>query len=736
VVEVAGADPALVTLEIRPLEELFTDLVIDEQIDSDPENLEVPADVLEAYDVEPGEDGAYVFVPREDVQGELQPGRARLPRGGVQGTVASSVGPFSCGSDITFPLGLNSPPTFSVVPNVSVDFQYSSGSGLERLVATGGATLTASYKPRLQAAVQGKITCRARLLGMTISVPGPIALIVGGYVPIGIGFEASGTVTVAQVGFDATFQDSFSVQVGVDCSTGSCEAVAGAPEPAAPSSPPPPPFRWVLPNVLTDFNVALGLSAYGYFELRIGNPLWETLQLKMVEGQAGVTQTANLAPKLTQIENTTSASSYKLSLYAKVGSGVSLNNILEFLNINVAAFEVKAELDVANSPSAATTPDGSLTFAGPVAVGQQVEATVVLKDVTYLGLQNVEEVRFYRKDSLVLLERAAVSRTQDGQTEYVARWTATASDLGEEFGVFVKTFVPIIEFEIEPNSLRTLEERELGWSAAVTFPPQIAEETNEALVVVVTNESGSPVAGAAVALSATGGTVGTSSGTTDSDGRFETTARLSAGEPALTIVIEVRETPGGELRASETVVATRSAFALDSFFWNTQNGCTTEGRCTTVFANTPTELSVTTTYADEYPNPACIGLTASAHAVVQTGPDGVVTIAGELRADETADCLDLHSQALIRFSVESSSFAYTLDVDLSQNPRAGGVALSRFHLQSFGVGISPVVCVPMGLNPTLCPDPPATTGVLEPGPYTIFARTLSESIPFTLTLTP
>jgi len=86
------------------------------------------------------------------------------------------------------------------------------------------------------------------------------------------------------------------VEVGIDCTAGPCEAVAGAPAPVPPASPPPPPFQWVLPNVLTDFNVAVGISAFGYFELRVGNPLWETLQLKMVEGQAGLAQTANFAP--------------------------------------------------------------------------------------------------------------------------------------------------------------------------------------------------------------------------------------------------------------------------------------------------------------------------------------------------------------------------------------------------------------------------------------------------------
>jgi hypothetical protein len=408
VIDVDESDPALVTLEILPLDALFAELVIDERFDSGPENLAVPPEIADAYHVEQGEDGATVFVPKE-------PDPEALEARGVQGTVADEVGPFKCESNVTFPLGLSAPPTFTISPSVSVDLQYSTANGLERLVATGGASLTASYKPRMQAAVTGKKTCKAVLFGMTIAVPGPLAFVVGGYVPVGIGFEASGTVTLVDLGFDAAWQDSFSVEVGVDCTSGSCEAVAGAPEPT-PTGAPPPPFQWVVPNLLTDFDVALEVSAFGFFELRIGNPLWQLLQLSMVEGQAGVAQTANFAPALTQFLNPGAASHYDLKLFAKVGSGVSLANILEFFQVSLASFEVKGEVDLADSPTASTTPDGSLTFASPVAAGEEVEATVVLQDVTYLPLQNVEEVRIYRRDGLQLVQRAAVARSQDGQT--------------------------------------------------------------------------------------------------------------------------------------------------------------------------------------------------------------------------------------------------------------------------------------------------------------------------------
>ena len=569
VVDVVGADPTFVTLEVRPLDELFADLAIDETIDSNPENLDVPADVLEHYHVESGEDGAYVFVPRDDAPPPLESEPRRRPRGGVQGTTTTSaLGPFVCRSEFTAQIGLNAPPTFSVTPGVSVDFQYSSEEGLQRLVATGGATVSFSYKPRIQAAFQGKLTCKARVLGLTISVPGPIAFIVGGYVPIGVGLEVSGTVTFAQFGFDAAWSDSFSVRVGVDCASGACEPVAEAPDPAPPATPPPPPLQLVLPNVISDFNVAVSLSAFGYFELKVGNPLWEYLQVSLVEGRAGIELSGNFAPRVSQFANATSASSYKLALFAKVGAGVSINDILQLfsLNVNLAMFELKGAIDLANSPTAATAPDGSLAFDGPVTQGDEVVARVILKDTTFLGLLNVDEVRIYRRDGVSSELKATIpgadgTTVGEGFVEYTGTWTATFFDPGSEFGVVVKTLLPILEFEIENDSLRTLEEGEGedAWTAAVTFPLVITEETDEDLVVVVNDENGEPVAGASVELAATGGTTGVASGTTGADGRFATTARLAAGETELAIDVTVRDGPGGEVRATETVIASTTA---------------------------------------------------------------------------------------------------------------------------------------------------------------------------------
>jgi hypothetical protein len=133
--------------------------------------------------------------------------------------------------------------------------------------------------------------------------------------------------------------------------------------------------------------------------------------------------------------------------------------------------------------------------------------------VTYLGLENVEEVWIYRKDGAGLTLRDAVVRAGDGQTEYVGRFDAVSADLGAEFGVLVKTTIPVLEFEIENDSVRTLEESDLDWTVTASLPSPLVPGVGEALDVFVTAPStGDDVAGAHVTLSVAGGSANPTSG--------------------------------------------------------------------------------------------------------------------------------------------------------------------------------------------------------------------------------
>jgi hypothetical protein len=70
-------------------------------------------------------------------------------------------------------------------------------------------------------------------------------------------------------------------------------------------------------------------------------------------------------------------------------------------------------------------------------------------------------------------------------------------------------------------------------------------------------------------LSATGGTVGASSGTTDADGEFTTSATMATGQTQITIDVTAFDQPGGDELADDSVTAqllTDGSAVLDSVF--------------------------------------------------------------------------------------------------------------------------------------------------------------------------
>jgi hypothetical protein len=449
-VELLGSDTR-VTLEIVPLDVLFDELVIDETIPGTDANTAVPDEVAAAFEVDRLADGTWVFVEKEAAASTARTLAAREAPSTIaqsSGTTAveAEVGPFSCTSDVAWPLGLDGASTFQLLQTMSIDLQYSTENGLERLVANGEITAQAVIKPRLQTAVSGKVACRVQLLGITIPVPGPLALVVGTYVPIGVGFEVEGTVNFANLGVDITQQATYSAQVGIDCTSGECTGVGETHNESSGD------FRPVVPNPVQQFQVSAAIRGFGYFEVRLGNPLWQLLQIEALEGKAGREGTITLAPLLSQLENPNSASEYRLAGFASVGTGVEIQELFEALSFSIASFEARSELELARSPT------GSFSFGGPGVVGGTVHATLQLASPTFLGIENVQEVRFYRKDGSTLIEKASVPRTSPGQTTYVGEWQVTPFDVGASFAAVVVTeLLPVLGFEVENNSLRVLE---------------------------------------------------------------------------------------------------------------------------------------------------------------------------------------------------------------------------------------------------------------------------------------
>jgi len=439
----------LVTLAIVPLDVLFAELEIRETLPFSDEHAEIPDWIDELFEAERQEDGTWVFTEREgaDALSGLN------ARGVPVGTVADEL----CSSPTPFPIGFAAGLSLQLQQSFAIDLEYSTTNGLERLVAEGQITATASFKPRVTAAVTGSIECKWKLLQLNIPLPGPLAAVFGAQLPVGAGFKIEGSIQAAQFGFDAVSQFQSTTSAGISCVAGNCEPVTTSTNESTGS------LTLVTPDPSTQFTVTAAIRGFGYAELCLGNPIWSLLQLCMLEAQGGLEQTLSWSPTTVQLSNTTAASDYKLLLYFTIGAKAELANVLEFFTVNLASISYRQDHELARSP------EGSFEFEGPVALGETARATLQLTNVDYVGVENVQDVRFYRRDSsLSLIQKAVVQRTSAGQTTYEAEWEATSGDLGAEFGAVVVTRIPLLEFEVEKNSLRTLEEGERGDAGNVT----------------------------------------------------------------------------------------------------------------------------------------------------------------------------------------------------------------------------------------------------------------------------
>ena len=176
-----------VTLQLLSLREMFPTLNLTETMDLSRAQLSIAPALSAAYDIT--RTGNTVnFAPK--------PGPARAPIG------TSALPPFTnCETSLpSLPMTLSAPPIFSATLNLGLDLVVTSANGLERFVITGAPAFKVEGGITATAAFEAKVECKVELLVLRIPVGGPLSLVLGGLVPVGVGFEVGGKVTVASVG--------------------------------------------------------------------------------------------------------------------------------------------------------------------------------------------------------------------------------------------------------------------------------------------------------------------------------------------------------------------------------------------------------------------------------------------------------------------------------------------------------------------------------------------------------
>ena len=464
-VQTVGGD-YVVTLERVPARQMFPRLQLRELFDLSQAEVVFPADLQSSYTI--ARDGnTYTFAP---IPGrvELNPSSAKPATASgdrLQKAAASSdfkIGPFKCKSTLDGAAGagsevlaLSSPPVFSASFKPSVDVIYTEANGLERFVLVAEPAFSGTVGLQAVVAFEGKITCEVELLSIRLPIGGPIALIIGGQLPVGMGVELGGKLTVANFGVSATASVSTALRLGLGCPDGTNCAVVTEVDPLKTAFTP----QMDLPLLVEDIRLEPSLSIYGYIKASIGNPFLRALRFDAFKATVGPSLKGSFAPKSAQMFDPAYQSSYKLVGEIKAGADTNFIDLAAFLGLNnIAANALELSADIASTPA------GTVTANKVNAVlGETVEFTVKLDPtkidfLPVVGPYNVKRVVLVRDISAVPLlgavskEVASVDAVR-GQTEFKLSFTpASAAEAGptDKFYAFVvTTLLPTDLFALE-----------------------------------------------------------------------------------------------------------------------------------------------------------------------------------------------------------------------------------------------------------------------------------------------
>jgi hypothetical protein len=449
----ASGSRQVVTLQPLPVNQLFAALELRERFDLSQAEVRYPDDVLARFDVQ--RDGnRYVFTER--------PGTRQLavPRKRAQAATGTFVlPPFGdCEASSPFdevPLSVDGPLSFAVTLSPDYEIEYSVAGGLKKLLLQADPKLEMTAAVEMKIATEATFGCKLTLFQFVVPTTGPMSWIASGLVPVGIGFEVGGEITVAGAEIAGKVVAQGEAKLGIDCASGSCGVVnsfAKGPVEVEPSV--------QLPSLGTDPRVEPSLSLFTFVELNIGNPLLQSLQFGAFEAKLAGTLSGSFATRAVQIADTGYRANYGASIDLEAGAGVGLEDVLDLFDLDdLVTLEFTESLPLAASPGGSVAADKASFVAGdPVNFKVEIKPATAAFIPSLGAPYNVERILIVRKLPANVVEIGSVTASA-GQTNFTIPWTATTSGKADEFYAFVVT-------KLLPSDLLALELGQASGAAA------------------------------------------------------------------------------------------------------------------------------------------------------------------------------------------------------------------------------------------------------------------------------
>lgn len=416
-----------ITLKLAPIPELFPGLDIDQDFDLSQAEFTVPETITAAYDV--SRTGTkFRFVPK--TRNNLQTADVATPAGtfafdqGCEGEVNGA----GLGPGAAPPFVFETLPSFDLDLSPRLQIRRTPGGEIKRFAVSVDSTMRLEAAVAATVAFEGKVECKAELVVYRVPIGGAVSLVIGGLVPVGIGFELAGKVTVAQVkaGYSSVTRAKAVTGLACDAECGFLGEITDFTSTNTPTVDVP---------AIEDFRVEPDFTGFLYAEGDVGNPFLNSLRFEAFEFKAGPKLEIKAAPPATQIAAADFSSNYKVVLKAFAGFGDDIEKVLNILGVVAVGDEVlEISTDIAESPTGLMRADKAEFVAGDVV---NFAVTLDADRTAFLGLYNLSEIVLMRNAG-GLREVARVIAIE-GQREFNIRWPAPSAGRSTELHAFVVT---------------------------------------------------------------------------------------------------------------------------------------------------------------------------------------------------------------------------------------------------------------------------------------------------------
>ncbi len=426
-VDAAGGQ-TVVRLLPASMRELFPNLSVNEVIDMSRAEVRFNPDIAARYDITRS-GNRYDFRPRPGATSSSGTERARA-LGAAVGT-RRAIPPFrdckgftitGVGEDGPNPIALTVPPAFSVAVEPSLEFVNTPARGLERLVVKAQPAFGIEAGIGVALAFEGKYECKVVLYEIFVPVSGALSVIAGGIIPIGVGFEAGGKLTLVNFAIGAKTSTTADVELGIACAApsgcGVVNSVGNFRNTIEPSI--------TMPSLEGDnVRVEASLGLFGYAEVEFGSRLFQRLRFDVVKAKVSGTLEGEFAPQRAQLADTEFRANYGAKVGASAEVGTDLSGLAAHFGIDELTFlSLSVEVPLAESPQGTVTADRARFNAGDLVRFDVSLDPAKVKFIPSIGPYNVRAV--------VLVRRLA-----DGSTQEVVRQTASDDQTHFRFDVSV-----------------------------------------------------------------------------------------------------------------------------------------------------------------------------------------------------------------------------------------------------------------------------------------------------------